>query len=120
MSAKNHTARSGIYQIRHIDSGKIYVGSAVSFAGRWRNHRKDLAHGRHHSCHLQRAWDKYGSDAFAFEVLEVIENPGTKEAFRAILLAKEQECLDRFESWKRSKGYTSVRPLVRLWVFGTR
>ena len=31
--------KSGIYKITHIDSGKVYVGSAVNFPKRWSDHR---------------------------------------------------------------------------------
>lgn len=60
---------SGIYAIIHRDSGRWYVGQSKSIEKRWRVHRIDLRRGSHHSILLQRAWDKYGPDAFDFEVL---------------------------------------------------
>lgn len=62
---------SGIYEIRHIASGKRYVGSSVMIRKRWTAHRGRLLCDTHHSTLLQRAWNKYGEDAFAFEVLEL-------------------------------------------------
>jgi hypothetical protein len=50
--------RGGIYAIRHVESGKMYIGSAKDFAERWNGHRKDLRRGRHPNRHLQNAWDK--------------------------------------------------------------
>lgn len=38
---------------------------------RWRAHRYHLKAGSHHSSYLQRAWIKYGSSAFVFEIIEV-------------------------------------------------
>ena len=61
---------TGVYAIRHIASGRVYVGSSLDVYGRWASHTKALIKGRHHSIHLQRAWTKYGSDAFEFVVLE--------------------------------------------------
>lgn len=60
---------SGIYAIIHRDSGRWYVGQSKNIGKRWRVHRIDLRRGSHHSVPLQRAWDKYGEDAFDFELL---------------------------------------------------
>ena len=49
---------SAIYGIRHIASGRIYVGSAVRTNARWRQHRSQLQRGTHHSRYLQAAWSK--------------------------------------------------------------
>lgn len=61
---------SGIYQIRHVASGNRYVGSAVRLVQRWAAHRSLLRKGRHHSGHLQNAWNLYGEQAFEFLVIE--------------------------------------------------
>lgn len=61
---------SGIYSITHVASGRKYVGQARHFGRRWGCHRSQLRRGVHHSSVLQRAWDKYGADAFVFAVLE--------------------------------------------------
>lgn len=57
----------GIYVIINRLNGNTYVGSAVKFSRRWKKHLSDLKHGKHHSRHLQNAWDKYG-DVFSFTV----------------------------------------------------
>lgn len=41
--------KSGIYQIRNLVNGKVYVGSAVNLQHRRREHRSDLRNGNHHS-----------------------------------------------------------------------
>ena len=58
----------GVYQIRNKKNGKLYVGSSVQVERRLDRHRSDLEKGRHHCIHLQRAWDKYGSDSFEFQL----------------------------------------------------
>ena len=55
---------SGIYVIRNLVTGKIYVGSAVIIGKRVYEHRRLLMLGTHGNRLLQRAWAKYGSDAF--------------------------------------------------------
>lgn len=57
---------TGVYAITS-PSGKQYIGSAISFKNRWREHRRQLRNGEHHSKPLQRAWDKYGGENFVFD-----------------------------------------------------
>lgn len=58
---------TGVYSITNVVNGKRYVGSAMSFAYRWKKHRYELRHGVHHCEPLQRAWKKYGEGSFVFE-----------------------------------------------------
>jgi len=62
--------RSGIYFIQNILTGRIYVGSAEYIAKRKATHLCTLRKGTHHNSYLQRAWNKYGEQAFRFGVLE--------------------------------------------------
>jgi group I intron endonuclease len=63
------TNKSGIYKIENLINGKCYIGSASNFSKRWRNHKCLLSNNKHHSIHLQRAWNKYGQQNFKFEIL---------------------------------------------------
>lgn len=65
----NHSI-SGIYVIIHAKSGKIYLGQAQDVRDRFRQHRYELNRNNHHNRHLQFAWNKDGSKAFKFQVLE--------------------------------------------------
>ena len=58
--------QSGIYQIRNIANGKVYVGSAAKFSRRFNDHKRKLNNGRHHSIKLQNAWNKNGAESFVF------------------------------------------------------
>ena len=64
---------AGIYQIRNTTNGHCYIGQSIDVAARWRSHRATLGHGRGVNPYLQSAWDKYGADAFEFEVLVAME-----------------------------------------------
>lgn len=63
----------GIYEIKNIESGKRYIGSACNFLVRWKNHRNELNRSVHDNSHLQNAWNKYSEDAFEFNVLLVCD-----------------------------------------------
>ena len=57
----------GIYEIRCLVSGKVYVGSSKNVPGRLYKHRWQLRKGQHYNLHLQRAWDLYGEESFTFK-----------------------------------------------------
>lgn len=78
----------GIYAIVNRLNGKRYIGSSVNIQGRWRSHKYELCHNKHHSAHLQSAWNKYGADCFDFVVLEVCSVD--------FLLSREQHYLDEY------------------------
>ena len=61
-----------IYQITNMENGKYYIGSAESFERRRWQHIYELKKGTHKNPRLQAAWNKYGPDAFVFEILETV------------------------------------------------
>lgn len=78
----NHTKRTGIYKITNKENGKCYIGSSKDITRRFSQHRGNLRNNRHHSRHLQNAWNLYGEDAFTYEILE--------ECSADTLIAREQ------------------------------
>lgn len=97
---------SGIYRIRHLESGKCYIGSASNICERWYSHLGRLRKGNHHCRHLQFAWDKHGEDAFAFEVIERCLNE------KVILVAREQFHIDKQAKKGRKTIYNSTLEAV--------
>lgn len=67
------SSTAGIYTITNKENGKVYIGSAVCFEGRWYSHKWELYRGTHHNIHLQRSWNKYGEDVFKFGILEYLD-----------------------------------------------
>lgn len=87
----------GVYVIRNIKNGKVYVGQTNDLKLRKRNHFSDLKANIHHNKHLQNAWNKYGEENFEFEVLE--ECPLEK------LNEVEIYWIKFYESYNRRFGY---------------
>lgn len=88
---------SGLYKIINTQNSKLYVGSSNNIAQRWRIHLYRLKKGNHHSRHLQAAWNKYGKDAFKFEIISEVDI--------ADLIKEEQRLLDTIRPWDRVIGY---------------
>jgi len=59
---------TGIYAIT-APSGSKYIGSAVDFGLRWKQHLYHLRAGKHHNAPLQKAYAKYGEAALVFSKL---------------------------------------------------
>ena len=79
--------QSGVYRIRHWDSGRSYIGSSVSIQQRWIQHLSLLRRGKHPLRALQSDWTFYGEPSFLFEIVE--------ECTSDMLIAREQWWLDQ-------------------------
>lgn len=88
MPKVRHQNQSGIYRIVRIESGEEYIGQSIDCVTRWEQHKYRLSRDIHDNQRLQRAWNKYGPEAFVFEVLEYV--PIDKD----LLTAREQHYLD--------------------------
>lgn len=65
----------GIYGIKNLLNGKIYVGqTGERFQKRYWNHRWKLRNNQHDNKHLQSAWNKYGEENFSFFVIKIVDN----------------------------------------------
>lgn len=88
----------GVYMIRNMVNGKVYIGSAsVCMRRRWWQHKTTLRMGKHKNPHLQAAWNKYGREAFEFSIL-VYCTP--EECIKS-----EQAGIDAFDATNRELGY---------------
>ena len=82
-------AVSAIYAIRNELNGDLYIGSAQNVRSRWKGHRSLLSRNKHHSVHLQRAHNKYGSGNLDYSIIEYVDDKDK-------LLQREQVWLDFF------------------------
>jgi group I intron endonuclease len=92
---------SGIYNILCLTNQKIYIGSSKNIGERLRIHERDIKKGKHHSVHLQRAWNQYGKESFEYFCIEKSEIE--------FLIEREQYWMDKYESYNKNKGYNINR-----------
>lgn len=76
-----------IYSITNVVNGKKYIGSAISFEKRKRDHLNRLKNNKHHSVKLQNSYNKYGKDSFIFNIIEEVLDV-------KILIEAEQKWID--------------------------
>ena len=88
---KECSNKSGIYKIVNEISGRFYIGSAKHLKSRYYQHLNSLNKRTHHNKFLQNDFNKCGTSAFTFEVLEAVETYSKEK-----LLEKEESLLLEF------------------------
>jgi len=81
---------AGVYAIVNRDTRDMYVGSATMVSRRWRAHRNAINKKSHYNTRLQRAFDKYGFEAFEWEIIEFVDD-------KVKLIQREQIWIDFFQ-----------------------
>lgn len=89
--------KSGIYQIKNLINGKIYIGSSYHINKRLVQHKSNLNCNRHQNPYLQSAWNKYKEENFEFTILTYCE--------KQKLIEQEQFWLDWTKCYERQIGY---------------
>lgn len=87
----------GIYEILNKINNKRYIGQSTNIYRRWREHQNNLDKQIHQNKYLQAAWDKYGSDAFEFNIVEIciVEDLDERECFY----------IEKYNTKNREYGY---------------
>jgi len=92
----------GIYVIENLANGHFYLGQANGLKRRFKEHSSLLHRGKHENTHLQRAYDKYGSDAFVMFMMQT--------CLEADLDRVEQEWVDLF--WDGCKACYNMKAVA--------
>lgn len=61
---------AGVYQVKNLVTGKVLLGSSLNLEGPLNRHKFMLKIGSHTNKALQKDWNEFGSEKFAFEILE--------------------------------------------------
>ena len=95
----------GIYQIRNIVNGKIFIGSSKNLDGRLNRNRFQLEQGLHMNKELQNDYNQFGEGKFSFEVLDYLEpKEDTNYDYTEELKVLEEMWLERLQPYNE-KGY---------------
>lgn len=88
--------KTGIYIIRNLDNGKVYIGQSTDIAQRLRHHKRMLLKGEHPNSLMQRSYDAHGG-RFSFKILEACEEAQLDE--------RERYWISYYDSMNRDRGY---------------
>ncbi len=93
--------QSGIYLIRNLINGKVYIGKSKDIDQRIGQHilKLNKKEKYYENDHFISAWSKYGKENFAYTVLEYL--PLDED----LLSKKEIEYIDLYDSLNSTKGY---------------
>ena len=68
---------SGVYKITNKINEHSYIGSSIDIYKRWITHKWYLNRNKSHNIAFQRAWEKYGAEAFDFSILLICDKENT-------------------------------------------
>lgn len=63
----------GVFQVRNLTSGKIFIDSGLNILGKMNSCRFQLSHGSHMNKALQEDFNKTGITNFSFEIIDYLE-----------------------------------------------
>lgn len=93
---RKNVKKSGVYVIRNVTNGRIYIGSALVLSRRKSEHFNKLQKNTHSNPFLQADFNKCGKESFIFEVVKITN--------KSVLIQTEQEYLDIYFD-KQNKCY---------------
>jgi hypothetical protein len=88
---KEREVSAGVYVVRCAPTGAVWVGGAPDVSTRQNGVWFSLRMGGHTCASLQAAWKIHGETAFAFEVLEVLDDKTLERLGKASLLAERRQ-----------------------------
>lgn len=80
---KNMKPRIGVFQIRNIVNGKVFIEGSTNLDKIWNRHQTELRFGGHRNKALQQDWNSMGAESFVFEILSEIVQPEDGTPFDA-------------------------------------
>jgi group I intron endonuclease len=106
-----------VYTVTHIDTGRHYVGfTSREVSRRWAEHTRRARRPR---THFQRALNKYGAEAFRFEVVATFETPEEAQLAEQALIQQTLPVFNETLGGEGRAGYV-CRPETRAKISAAR
>jgi hypothetical protein len=94
---KERKVEAGIYVVRCLASGQVWVGSAPDLSTIQNRLWFTLRQGRNSHRSLQEAWNAHGSEAFAFEVVARLNDDDPSYIRNSALKSLHSEWLEKLD-----------------------
>jgi len=88
---KRQAPSQGVYAVRCTASERVWVGASPNLHAARNREWFLLRHGDHRDRPLQDAWREFGEDAFAFEVLDTLDEDVAPVLAPEVLKEKRRE-----------------------------
>lgn len=100
----------GVYQIRNLASGKVYLGRSADLTGRINSEKFQLKNNMHMNKELQNDFKALGEEKFAFEVLDRLQpREDPQYDYGSDLQTLEAMWLEKLQPFG-AKGYHKKKP----------
>ncbi|MCY1045996.1 GIY-YIG nuclease family protein [Corallococcus sp. bb12-1] len=109
---KEAVAPMGIYAIRNLVNGKVFVGHSLNLPAMFNRIRFEFAQRMHRVPELQADWERLGEAAFSFEVLDQLkplDEPGPTPPVEELKVLEEM-WLERLKPYGDAGYNTPPRP----------
>lgn len=95
----------GVFLIRNNLNDKVFVAAGVDLRGLMNRHKFQLSNGNHANQQLQADWNEFGSNNFAFEIVdELSPRAGAEVDYRAEVAFLEDLWLQKLKPFGE-RGY---------------
>ncbi len=100
-----------VYKITNTVTGTVYFGSTHSFGYRILIHKEDLHNKKHHNYKLQKDYNKYGKDAFKYEIIKHFSTKDDAEKYEYKLINKHENI---YNIQKESYAFPDLEGKTRM------
>lgn len=108
----------GIYIIKNIKNGKVYVGQTKQkFQKRYWHHAWKLKENSHDNKYLQNAYNKYGKDNFVFYVEKIVDKTEELDKYEIEIIEKYKNknlCYNILSGGQGLSGYKRTEEQKRI------
>lgn len=99
----------GVYQIKNLKNGKIFIGSAKNLPGKINSHKFQLKNRLHNNRSLQKDYNEQGEADFVFEILDNLDPKDDPNAdYTKELNLLEEMWLEKLRPYDE-KGYNKKK-----------
>ncbi len=63
----------GVYHVKNLVNGKIFIGSSKNIPARLNRHKFELKFGSENIAELQNDYNKFGEEKFLYEILDELK-----------------------------------------------
>jgi len=107
---KQNQPRMGIFQIKNLVNGKIFIGRGLNVQGIINSAKFQLAHGSHINSELQKDYKHFGEQNFSFEVIDYLDPKEDPDYdYSRDLASLEEIWIEKLEPYG-DRGYNKPKP----------